>query len=248
MKIETAHGRVTVSEAGPERYRALAQYLPLVGPLPSARHGARYGLVMKQGSRETLAVKQQTVDWPAEAVDEVRDRHQSLVALALKRYLAVGFPGVLVPAVYVCRKRKRRVEVGVAYFGAAEPVAGRVAGPAGRLPRSPAFGESFSQMVASFVDCMGRAAKRSNLALPPIIDLDYHPRSALGAVDLRFATHGRDLYALEHAPDDRDPVWALLRSTGIRRAWALPAMPVEIPAGSRVPCSERPPAGGSLRH
>lgn len=231
MKIRTAAGIVTLKDPAEEQLMDVGRYLPLAGPLPGKPGGADYGIVMKQGGRELMAVKQQVVDFSEDQLQDACTNHLALVILALKGYRDLGFTGVLMPSVYVRPKAGRKMEVGVAYFGAAAPLDA----PAAKR-RSPARDDEdpsgkFTEMVAGFINSMLVASKRTGIQIPAIIGLDYRPRSALGTLWFSFLVHGRELYSLKISPSHQDPAWEVLRTSGIREAWAIPCVPLEIPEG-----------------
>ena len=233
MNIKTESGNVTLEVPDMKRVDGLRDYLPLAGPLAEKPAGAGYGIVMKQGANELWGLKQESAEFDQRQAKNAVSNNAALIVLALKQYLSIGFSGVLMPCVYSRPKKAGNVEVGVAYFGNAEPVVARKGAKAAMVNSDVGHDTGFSEMVAGFMSSMFEASGKSGIPLRPIIGLDHRPRSALGSICLMFLIHGKDLYSLHVDPESRNPVWTVLRSMDIRRAWSLPCVPLEIPAAKK---------------
>jgi hypothetical protein len=209
----------------------VAAFLPLAGPIPEQPGGADYGIVMQRGKRETWAIKQQPVDVKGSHADDAAMANQSLVVQAIPLYMKQGFKGVLMPCVYMRPKPKGMAEVGISYFGGADPSdakAHRGVDLLTGLDPEAAHGIGFGKMVTAFMECLGEAATESGVPLFAAIDMDHRPRSALGTLLFSFLVHGQDLYCLKISPPMRDPTWAWLKSVGISTVYALPSVPLAM--------------------
>lgn len=233
MKIKTESGNVTLDVPDAKMVEGVREYLPLAGPLARKPNGADYAIVMKQGSEEVWGVRQRSAEFDPGLAQEAFENNVALIVLALKRYLRIGFSGVLLPATFTRPARKGKVEVGVAYFGAAAPADDQAGKMLPLADIDAAHGAGFSEMVASFMGSMFAASGKSGIPLCPVIGLDHRPQSAFGTLGLMFMIHGRDVYSLSGNSSPTHPVWNLLRSTGIRKAWRLPCVPVTIRARKR---------------
>jgi hypothetical protein len=209
----------------------LAALLPLDGPLPEKPGGADYGIVMQRGKMETWAIKQQPVDVKESHADEAAMTNQSLVVQAIPRYMKRGFKGVLMPCVYMRTKPNGMKEVGISYFGGADPSdvkTRRGLDPLIGLDPKATHGIGFGKMVTVFMECLADASAETGIPLFTAIDMDHRPRSALGALLFSFLVHGQDLYCLKIKPPKRDPTWVWLKSVGISTVYALPSVPLAI--------------------
>lgn len=225
-----ARQRISFQNPSRRQLVEMSSILPVDGPIPARPGGARYGIVMRCGSRETWAVKQQPVDVLADEAQAAAEINHYLVLKAIAGYMTLGFKGVLMPCVYMRRKPSDRVEVGIAYFGGAHP-------DDGKRPNEPiqsrseieaVHGEGFKAMVAGFMGCLGDAAQETGVPLFETIDMDHRPRSALGTLIFSFLLHGRELYCLQIEPDRKSEVWEWLEAGGIEVVYSLPSVPWEV--------------------
>jgi len=231
MKLKTAAGVVTLRKTTRKQLERLGGFLPLAGPIPERPGGADYGIIMKQGRRETWAIKQQPVDIRKSEANELATFNQALVVQAIHRYLKWGFTGVLMPCVYLQPKVKQMMEVGIAYSGGADPSdakARRGLDPLAGLDPTAMHGEGFGKMVIAFIECLAKTAAATDTPLFTTIDMDHRPRSAFDRLLFSFLIHGQDVYSLKINPASDDPVWTWLRVTGIDKVYALPSVPYEI--------------------
>lgn len=232
MKLKTSAGVVSLQEPIMEKVKSLAALLPMAGPFPDKPGGADFGIIMKYGEDEAWAIKQQPVDVRKSLGSQAAMANQSLVVQAIHRYMKKGFKGVLMPCVYMRPKSKRMTEVGIAYFGSADPSdakARRGLDPLVGLDPSARHGIGFGKMVTSFMGCLAETSAATGTYLFTAIDVDHRPRSALPSLLFSFVIHGQDIYSLKINPDTDDPVWTWLRSTGIDKVYALPSVPLEMP-------------------
>jgi len=214
-----------------QQLERVAAFLPLAGPIQEKPGGADYGIVMQRGKQETWAIKQQPVDVKESHADEAAMANQSLVVQAIPRYIKRGFKGVLMPCVYMRPKPKGMAEVGISYFGGADPSdakARRGLDPLTVLDLQATHGIGFGKMVTAFMECLGDVSAETGTFLFTAIDMDHRPRSALGSLLFSFLVHGEDLYCLKIRPPERDPTWVWLKSVGISTVYALPSVPLGI--------------------
>jgi hypothetical protein len=252
MKLTTETGDVTFLEPDRKRLEKVGAFIGVAGPMPEKPGGADYGIVMKRGNGERWAYKQQPVDVKRAQEREMSIVNLALVVLTIHRYLKLGFTGVLMPCVYMRPKPKGMAEVGIAYFGGADPSnarARRGKDPLDGLDPHDLHGAGFGKMVTAFMDCLAETAEETGINLFKTIDVDHRPRSALDLLTFSFLIHGQDVYSLKINPHPEDPVWEWLRGTGISQVYALPSVPLEIPDECRNGASKvRPPSSGSLGH
>ena len=225
MKLTTAAGDVTFLEPNRKLLEKVGAFVGVAGPIPEKPGGADYGIIMKRGKGEKWAYKQQ----PAR---ETSLENVALIVLSLHRYLKLGFNGVLMPCVYLNDKPKGMTEVGIAYFGGADPgdaKAQQGTDPLACLDPEDLHGAGFGNMVTAFMRCLAETAEETGLKLFKTIDLDHRPRSALDFLYFTFLIQGQNVYSLKINPNVDDPVWEWLRSTGIDEVYNLPSVPFEIP-------------------
>jgi hypothetical protein len=228
QQIETEEGIVTLRKTSAKKLKELNEMIDVLALGENHLSRADYGVVMQCSAGERLAIKQQSVEVKESECANATMRNMALLVMAIKPYREAGFSGALMPCVYVRPKPRRRVEVGFAYFGVAGPLDGKVSHGWDLPHLENTHGAGFSRMVTTFIQCMGHVSKETGIPLAPIIDMDHRPRSLLDMLIFSFLIHGKDLYCLKIKPDPMDPVWTLFRSTGLREAYALPSVPIEI--------------------
>lgn len=234
MNLSTSAGVFTLVDPNPKKLKRVSWFIPLTSRFDEKVGGADYGVVMKYGDVELWAIKQQSLDFkPDEAISAAK-YYQALITLNLKQYLEIGFKGVLMPCVYMRSKPKSLIEVGVAYFGAAEP------GDA-LLKQKPHIAEigvgtgtvhglGFTKMVAQFIVGLRETSEQMGKPWLPVIDLDHRPRSHFETLVFCFLLHGKDLYSLKIKPSGGDPTWAVLVTSGINKAYNMPSVPFQTDA------------------
>jgi len=227
--VKTPQGPVELCEPEPAQLRALRELLPLGAVQYSDRsNGASFGLVMKYGDREVFAVKQQPVEVPNESAKTCFRANSILIALSLRSYIENGFSGYIMPCAYMRDKGDKGVEAGIAYFGAPNPNGKEALD----FPHDNAFdnqfGTGFTIMLMQLIRAIQAASKDSGITLQTPIGLDYRPRSALETLGFGFLVHGPLIYCLKCHVREDDPVWTVLRSTGIEHVIHIPSLPSEI--------------------
>ncbi|MFT5405683.1 MAG: hypothetical protein ACI9DF_004538 [Verrucomicrobiales bacterium] len=182
------------------------------------------------GGGEAWAVKQQPPDTPGEDFGNNWLANTVVLALSISGYLKFGFSGVLMPCCYA-RRKGVFAEVGIVYFGSPSPSgieANEFEFDEGFDNR---FGHGFGTMLTHFIKELQQASKTSPLTLQPWIGLEDRPRSLLETLGFDFLIHGPDVFCLKARVREEDPVWPVLRSTGIEEVYHLPSVPAEITEG-----------------
>lgn len=231
MKLVTEAGEVTFLKPERKRMEKVGTFIGVAGPMPEKPGGADYGIIMKRGGQERWAYKQQPVDVNRAKAHEFSMANLALIVLSLHRYLKLGFKGGLMPCVYLRGKPAGMTEVGIAYFGGADPSdvkARRGLDPLAGLDPEGLHGIGFGTMVKAFMRCMAKTAEETGIPLFQAIDMDHRPRSALDSLMFSFLIQGQDVYSLKIRPNPKDPVWQWLRSTGISQVYDLPSVPFEV--------------------
>ena len=227
--VKTPQGPVELCQPDPAQLRALREVLPMGAVQYSdTPNGARFGLVMKCGDREALAVKQQPIEVPTEVAKTCYMANSVLIALSLRTYIENGFSGYMMPCAYMRDKGAKGVEAGIAYFGAPDPKGKEALD----FPHDNAFdnqfGTGFTIMLTQAIRAIQAASKDSGITLQHPIGLDVRPRSALETLGFGFLVHGPLIYCLKTQVREDDPVWTVLRSTGIEHVIHIPSLPSEI--------------------
>lgn len=242
--VDTPQGAVVLRPPTRDLLRAIRDLLPLglVGIEPP-RDRAAFGLVMQCGERELLAVKQQPPECRRAEVPVVYEANLLLVTGTFHRYLRRGFGGLLLPCPYLRDKGSAGVEAGIAYFIYPSP-AGRETTETGGCPAyDQAFGRGASAMLGGFIEDLQATSRETGLALFPTIGLEPRPRRQLGSIGFSFLLVGSELVCLKTRISGEDPIWTVLRSTGIDRVWHLPSLPYGI--GDEDLAISKPEAAGS---
>jgi hypothetical protein len=227
--VKTPQGPVKLRPPEPAQLRALTALLPL-GAVQYSKpfNGAEYGVVMKCGDKEALAVKQQQVEVPAEKAGTCFTANNILIALSLRAYVENGFAGLMMPCAYLRDKGARGVEAGIAYFGAPDPKGKEALDFPHRDAFDNQFGTGFTVMLSGSIRAIQTASRTSSITLQQPIGLDLRPRSALGTLGFGFLVHGALIYCLKTQVRENDPIWTAIRSTGIDDIIHLPSVPAEI--------------------
>ena len=227
--VKTPQGPVELCEPELSQLRALRELLPLGAVQYSDKpNGAQFGLVMKCGETEAFAVKQQPVEVPNENAKTCFMTNSILIALSLRAYIENGFSGFMMPCAYMRNKGHKGVEAGIAYFGAPKPNGKEALD----YPRDHAFdnqfGTGFTIMLTQAIRAIQEASEESGITLQHPIGLDVRPRSALETLGFGFLVHGPLIYCLKTEVQEDDPIWTILRSTGIEHVIHIPSVPAEI--------------------
>lgn len=228
--VNTPQGPVELRPPTTELLRAIRSLVPFgVIRYATPQRGAHFGLVMQRGQRELFAVKHQPADCDEQQGLISFQANSLLIAHSLPEYLTHGFSGLFLPCAYLRKKEGGRTEAGIAYFGYPSP-RGR---ESQEYPSQPAyddeFGHGFTQMMISFIAALRASSHATGIPLSPTIGLDVRPRMQLGALGLGFLLVGPHIVCLKTMISEQDPVWTVLRGTGITEVFHVPSMPVAIP-------------------
>jgi hypothetical protein len=227
--VKTPQGPVELCGPEPAQLRALRELLPLGAVQYSHKpNGARFGVVMKCGDKEAFAVKQQPVEVPHESGQTCFITNGLLIALSLRVYIENGFSGYMMPCAYMRNKGKKGVEAGIAYFGAPDPNGKEALDFLHDNAFDNHFGTGFTIMLTKLTRAVVAASRDSGLTLQQPIGFDLRPRSALETLGFGFMIHGPLIYCLKTHVSEDDPVWTVLRSTGIEHVIHIPSVPAEI--------------------
>jgi hypothetical protein len=173
-------------------------------------------------------VKQQPVEVPTDVAKTCYMANSVLIALSLRTNLENGFSGYMMPCAYMRNKGDKGVEAGIAHFGASNPNGKEALD----FPHDNAFdnqfGTGFTIMLMQSIRAIQAASKDSGITLQTPIGLDYRPRSALETLGFGFLVHGPLIYCLKCHVREDDPVWTVLRSTGIEHVIHIPSVPAEV--------------------
>jgi hypothetical protein len=230
--VKTHQGPIELCPPELVQLRALREILPLgaVQYSPS-QHGAKFGLVMKCGEQEALAVKQQPVEVSKEQAKTSFRANSILIALSLRNYLENGFSGFMMPCAYMRDKGATGVEAGIAYFGAPSPSGKEALKFTHEDAFDNQFGTGFTSMLTKATRSIHKASVDSGIGLATPIGFDVRSRSTLETLGFGFLVHGPLIFCLKCEVREEDPVWTVLRSTGIEHVIHIPSLPVEISPG-----------------
>ena len=227
--VSTPQGEVALIESPVELLRAIRQYMPFgaVRYLPP-QQGADFGLVMQCGEREAYAVKQQPVDCDEQQGYDTFQANSILIAHSLLNYLSNGFSGLLMPCAYIRQKEAGMVESGIAHFAAPSPQGIECLDRPFEPSFDGQFGHGFTTMMISFIKCLQESSKETNISLCTCIGLDVRPRSHLNTLGFGFMVIGNNIICLKTKVSERDPVWTILRATGVTEVYHVPSVPAGI--------------------
>ncbi len=228
MKVTTPKGDVELLPVPSDLLSRLHKALPLgLFQGKTEDNIDAYGIVTKRGEEESFFVKQQPVEVPEDALNQIYLVNSILIAKSLQRYRDIGYGGCLLISQYI-RRKEERVESGIAYFGS----------PSGSGTESNEFpyngsydgrfGHGFTTMFSHFIRELKGSASETGLPLQPCIGLEIRPRSELEIIGFQFLVHGSEIYFLKPNVSEKDPIWAAIRSTGIESVYHLPSVPGEI--------------------
>lgn len=227
--INTPQGEVKLLQPPAELLHAIRSFLPFGAfryEIPM--DGADYGIVMKCGDQEVHAVKQQPVPCDEQQGLVSFQAHSILIAHSIAGYLRNGFSGLLMPCAYIRKKDAGQVESGIAYIGTPSPH-GR---ESQEFPYEAAydrpFGHGFTTMMISFIRALQQSSRNTMITLFQPIGLDVRPRLHLGSLGFGFMLVGPHIVCLKTRLLEQDPVWTVLRSTGISEVFHMPSVPACI--------------------
>ena len=227
--IQTELGEVKLLPPTLELVRAIRSFLPFgaVG-YSEPFHGANYGIVMQCGDQEVSFLRQQPPDCDAQQGKLMFQTNNLLIAHSLSRYQDFDFAGLLMPCAYLKTKGDNIVESGFAFYGCPCPEGRECTDH----PLEPAydyeFGHGFAIMTTCFISVLQQSAKATSYQLPNPVGFNVRPRLDLGTLGFGFMIVGRDLICLKTIIDHDDPVWTMLRGTGVTEVYHFPSIPAGI--------------------
>ncbi len=226
--VNTPQGEVKLLPPPVELLRAIRSFLPFGAfRYGTPQNGADYGIVMQCGDQEVYGVKQQPVPCDEQQGLVSFQAHSVLIAHSIAGYLHNGFSGLLMPCAYIRKKDSGQVESGIAYIGAPSPH-GRESQEFPCEAYDRPFGHGFTAMMFCFISALQQSSRDTGIALFHAIGLDVRPRLGIGSLGFGFMLVGPHIVCLKTVVSERDPVWAVLRSTGISEVFHLPSVPAGI--------------------
>lgn len=226
--IRMPKGEVTLTDPPVELLRAIRSFLPLgaIRYVPP-QEGADFGLVMKCGDRELIAVKQQSADCDEGQARTSFNAHSLLIAHSLTMYLRNGFSGLFLPCAYLRKKDNGQFESGIAYFGYPSPKGPETQIVPGEDAWDNDFGPGFTSMMLAFIRALKESSRQTGLTFArPIKPLGLYvvPALHLGQLGLGFMLVGPDIVCLK---SDVAPVpdlsWIAIAETGISEVFHVPS-------------------------
>lgn len=227
--VSTPQGEVALIPPPIELLRVVRDYLPFGATrYVPPQQGADFGLVMQCGEREMFAVKQQPVDCDEQNGHLTYQVNCILIAHSLIGYLANGFSGMLMPCPYIRKKEAGAVESGIAYFGVPAPEGIERQDRPYDASFDGQFGHGFTTMMIAFIKSLQESARVTQIDLFDCIGLDVRPRSHLNTLGFGFMVIGRNILCLKTNISEKDPIWTLLRASGVTEVYHLPSIPAGI--------------------
>ena len=227
--VQTPQGEVALLDPSTEILRAIRAYFPYGAfRFSKPQNGADFGLVMQCGEEEVLGVKQQPTDCDEQQSWVSYQANSILIADSFLEYLGYGFSGAFMPCPYIRSKPGPVYESGIAYFCFPAKSGREALEYDYQGSYDGQFGHGFTTMMTSFIRTLQKRSKASGITLSPVIGLDVRRRSDLGTLGFGFMTLGPHVICLKTRISEDDPVWTVLRSTGIKEVIHVPSVPTTI--------------------
>jgi hypothetical protein len=227
--INTQQGKVSLLSPSVELLGIIRSFLPFGAIRYETTHnGAEYGIVMQCGDQEVYGIKQQPVPSDEEQGYDLYQAHSILIAQSIAEYLRNGFSGLLMPCAYIRKKEAGLVESGIAYFGAPSPQGRESQEFSRETEYDRSFGHGFTTMMVSFIRTLEQSSRETGIPLFQTIGLDIRPRSHFGSLGFGFMVVGSNVVCLKTRVLEQDPIWTILRSTGISEVFHIPSVPASI--------------------
>ncbi len=151
-----------------------------------------------------------------------------LIAHSLVSYRAAGFSGLLMPCPHIRKKGPDLVESGIAYIGAPDPQGIECLDRPFEPSFDGQFGHGFTTMMTTFIRALQHSSRESGISLCTCIGLDVRPRSHLETLGFGFMVIEGTIVCLKTHVSENDPVWTILRATGITELYHVPSIPAGI--------------------
>jgi hypothetical protein len=214
--VATAYGSINLHSPPTAVLSAIGSWLPLgVVRYAPPVNGADYGLVMQRGHRELHALKQQPADCDRESGLTRFQMNTLLIAYTLAAHRTQEGSGLFLPCPYIREKGVDVVESGIAYFSYPYDLEG----PDGLV---------VSPRILAFVKGLAQSSTDIGIPLQQIIGFESRPRLQLGSLGFGFMTVDAHLVCLKTVISEADPVWGLMRATGVADVLHLPSVPAAI--------------------
>jgi hypothetical protein len=226
--VRTSQGQIHLEQPDQALVRSLHGHLPMgLRKFAEPHQGASYGIVVKQGEQEMRFLKQQPPEVSEANVGVMLHVNALLIGVTLAQYLAHGRDGWFWPSAYV-RKKSSGMEIGIAYAGGGSMDAGEDEGISSAFDDS--LGDGFTCRMVEFVESIKAQSQITGISLQPTIGLDVRARSQLGSLAFGFLILDQTVICLKTSIREDDPVWTVIRASGIDTVVHLPAVPLELPA------------------
>lgn len=227
--VHTPQGEVKLLPPPVEVLHAIRSLLPFGAfRFETPQNGAEYGIVMQCGDQEVYGIKQQPVPCDKEQGFVRFQGHSILIAQSIAGYLRNGFSGLLMPCAYIREKDAGQVESGIAYIGAPSPHGRECQEFTEVGAYDHPFGHGFTTMVVSFIRALQESSRVTKITLFKPIGLDVRPRLHFGSLGFGFMHVGPHIVCLKTVVSEQDPVWTVLRGTGISEVFHIPSVPAGI--------------------
>lgn len=192
------------------------------------QQGADFGLVMQCGEQELFAVKQPPMDCNEQQSRISYQANAILIAHSLAGYLAHGFDGLFMPCNYIRAKEGGQFESGIAYFGYPSVEGCECQAFPYENSFDGQFGHGFTTMMTAFIRALQQSSRTTGITLSRRVGLDVRYRLELGSLGTAFLLVGSQIACLKTVVSEQDPVWTVLRATGISEAFHVPSLPAAI--------------------
>jgi hypothetical protein len=230
QNVSTPQGDVSLIDPPIELLQSVRRYMPFGAAryLPPQAN-AEFGLVMQCGDRECHFVKQQPTDCDKKQAYVSYQCNSLLIAHSLLEYRRFGYKGLFMPCAYLKEKEGGLFESGLAYFGTPSPEGIECLDRPYEPGFDDSFGHGFTTMMASFIYALHESSRATGISIASCVGLDVRARSDLQTLGFGFLIIGQDTICLKtHISGETDPVWTILRATGITEIYHMPSIPSEI--------------------
>ncbi len=227
--IRTPQGDVRLISAPAEIIELVDQLLPLgLDRFSATQYGADYGIIVQRGDKEMFGVKQQPPECDLKQGDVNFLANTLLITHSLHRFSETGFSGLLLPSSYLVKKTESIVESGISYFGAPSLKGKECLDFPFAAAFDDGFGHGFTKLLTSFFEVLKESSRQIKITLPRCIGLDVRPRSRLGKLGFGFLVVDSHIACIKTQLSEDDPVWTVLRHSGVQEVFHLPSIPLAI--------------------
>ena len=132
------------------------------------------------------------------------------------------------PCNYIRAKEGGQFESGIAYFGYPSAEGREHLDFPYENSFDGQFGHGFTTMMLAFIRALQGSSRTTGITLPRPVGLDVRYRLELGSLGMGFLIVGSQIACLKTVVSEQDPVWTVLRSTGISEVFHVPSLPAAI--------------------